>query len=1194
MKIYNPDNTLLTDADISDDSHRLRELMGQHNVTLHVSYTDAIRIKVGCYINYQGVRYTLRRKPIIEKHGERNLEYTLIFESPQILADKRVVRNLSTKKYKFPLTATPKEHIQLIVDNLNLVDSGWKVGDCIVATHALVSYNHTKCLEALKTIADTFKTEYEIDNKTVHLRKVEYNKENPLVLSYGKGNGFKTGLRSEPTDSNLPIEELAVQAGSRNIDASKNDNNAELLLPKGQTLRYDGAFFEDQDGFDHTLARTYIVDDEGLTIRRADKEQTTFEQGSTDLSNIYPMRIGSVTKVEVTEKGNYNIYDNTIPANLDYSKYRIKGEKMIVAFQSGILSSREFNLMQTEDKVTGYVHNERKFMLESQEMEGQMMPNEIWAPKVGDTYAVFGMMMPDEYIRDDASKSGASWDLFREACRIMFEEEQDKITFSGELDGLWSQRDWLNISGKIKIGGYVRFTDHQIVDTEWGEEPETILIRQTIIKDFINTPHKPEITLANTSVATFNSDFRKIPENEVKAESDNQNTVNLVKRTWRGAMELINKLYDPSGSFQQNLVSSLAVQAMVGLFGDKLLQFSFWDSSFTKETEPIITFDKAVKQLSCNKAYVRHDTLGFSEDTLSGKKKTDYRYWNIEPFPATVLDNPDMFYYLYLKVSKSATENSQGLSIGTGSWYISADPIEFEGDTDNYYLWVASLNSEENGDRQITNMYGLSEITPNMLRINNIASVDGNNYFKLLTNQFRMGDNKSSIEWNKNSDGKLAVKGSIVVSPSGDESPAEVDRGGFNSTKTYFVGDKIWYNGIAYVCISNATSTNTPDKDTSKWKPYSEKVEIGGVNLIVRNNEIVGYMVNPDGQVGPYKTSSLMEDFIPVVAGETYVFSQIKSADQEDHNIRYAFYQEDKTTVVLRKFNLNNEFKETVPDGAVFLRVSYPTKNKVQLEKGTKATSWSPSTEDIQSEISKANESANNAALAANQAKDSVANLNSYVDGAFKDGVISQAEAAAIETHLKNVNDTMSQLEATYNKLYANSYLEGTAKTALLNAKISLFGSRDNLTEAINDAIADGKTTAAEKNNVNSKYDLFNDSIKSFNSAVEDANKAIQNKLDNLSIDRTNNLQDKVGIPNLYKGTGSLIPTYWTRKGTAKLLPYELNPAYNMGTIEGKDNNTFTTLTNLQGFFLVMGQACLCFASRVQQQTAKALSILPC
>ena len=96
-------------------------------------------------------------------------------------------------------------------------------------------------------------------------------------------------------------------------------------------------------------------------------------------------------------------------------------------------------------------------------------------------------------------------------------------------------------------------------------------------------------------------------------------------------------------------------------------------------------------------------------------------------------------------------------------------------------------------------------------------------------------------------------------------------------------------------------------------------------------------------------------------------------------------------------------------------------------------------------------------------ANDAVSNLNSYVDGAFSDGIVTEAEAKAIEKYINTVNNTKSAVEATYNKLYANAYLSGTAKTNLLNAKVTLFGAISNLISAINTAISDGRATSTEK-----------------------------------------------------------------------------------------------------------------------------------
>lgn len=136
-----------------------------------------------------------------------------------------------------------------------------------------------------------------------------------------------------------------------------------------------------------------------------------------------------------------------------------------------------------------------------------------------------------------------------------------------------------------------------------------------------------------------------------------------------------------------------------------------------------------------------------------------------------------------------------------------------------------------------------------------------------------------------------------------------------------------------------------------------------------------------------------------------------------------------------------------------------------------------------------------NAQSSADTAKQSVTSLNTYVDGAFKDGIITEAEAKAIEKYLNTVKTSKADVEATYNKLYANAYLSGTAKSGLLNAKVTLFGAVDNLFSSINTAISDGKTTVAEKNDVDSKFAAFNSALSSFYTAVETANQTIQDTL---------------------------------------------------------------------------------------------------
>ena len=103
------------------------------------------------------------------------------------------------------------------------------------------------------------------------------------------------------------------------------------------------------------------------------------------------------------------------------------------------------------------------------------------------------------------------------------------------------------------------------------------------------------------------------------------------------------------------------------------------------------------------------------------------------------------------------------------------------------------------------------------------------------------------------------------------------------------------------------------------------------------------------------------------------------------------------------------------------------------------------------------------AAKAAEQANNAVDGLHDYVDGAFADGIITEAEAKAIEKYINTVNNTKQAIEATYNKLYTNVYLSGMQRSVLLNAKVTLMGSIENLINAINTVIADGQTTVEEK-----------------------------------------------------------------------------------------------------------------------------------
>lgn len=717
MTIYDSTGQTILDVAVDDDSYRNRAIMGDNNITLHYSLAEHVEIPVGAWCEFQNMRYMLMRPESFKKKHNRNFEYTVIMEAAEAKARIWKFRNTVDGRLKFPLTAKPHEHLQMFVDNMNRRDSGWTVGDCIEGTEVLISYDHAFCYDALAQMASELKTEFEIEGKTVSLRKVEYNKNSPLALSYGRGNGFKPGVGRANFGDKVPVEILFAQGGSDNIDRSKY-GSSELLMPKNQQIAYDGEHFEDEDGFNIDSARTYIVDDMGLSIRRADRELTSQAEDNLDCSEIYPKRVGTVSAVVVEDADNhfYDIVDSSIPAALDYEKYRIGEEPMTIRFQSGMLVGKEFDIQKYYHEAKGE-KAARRFEIVPQEIDGQIMPNDTFAPAIGDTYAIFNCTLPDAYICDNSSKTGAEWDMFRAAVRYMFDNEEMQFSFTGELDGLWAKKDWVNIGGRIRLGGYIRFSDEHF-------QQDGVLVRITGIKDYINNPHSPELTLSNSTVTgSFSTTMRELKIEEVVVEDNHRSALQFTKRRFRDAKETMKMLEEAMLDNFTNSVSPLTVQTMMMLVGDESLQFRFVNSTEDlSATADTVTWNNDARQLTVGASVIQHMTLDI-KGISSGHDDSEYKVWSMPAYTSAMIEDGTKKFYLYAKVSDTAQ---------TGEFLLSETAIGMEAVAGYYHLLVGVLNSEYDGERSYVSLYGFSEILPGRITTDRIVSSDGKTYFDLL------------------------------------------------------------------------------------------------------------------------------------------------------------------------------------------------------------------------------------------------------------------------------------------------------------------------------------------------------------------------------------------------------------------------------------------------------------------------------
>nr|DAF19761.1 MAG TPA: Neck appendage protein [Caudoviricetes sp.] len=875
-------NATYIDIIPTDESYRYRSIMGEHTLTLYFSLSTYTDIPTGAWCEFANERYTLNQPAKIVKHNTRNFEYTLTMDSEGANLKNYKFRNPNDKTLKFPFTASPRYHVQILVDCLNMIDSGWQVGNCIESSEKLVSYNHNNCLEALEMIAKAFETEYEIIGKTIHLHKVEYFKNNPLPLQYGKGKGFKTGV-SRTTEQSR-ITRLYVQGGERNIDRSKYGNK-ELLLPKSQEYTYEGV--------------TFVSDDKGLSITIKNAQNNGFvNEQSLDLSHIYPKRKGTVSgffAVDI-DKHFYDIFDDSIPQALDFNTMQIKGEKMLIYFESGMLSGREF-------EVSNYNHAEKRFQLVPKEEDGVTMPNDIFRPNIGDEYSVYNMQMPNAYISDNVVKSGASWEMMKEACKYLYENRTDLFTFTGDLDGIWAKKNWANVGGRLKMGAYINFSD-----TEFQRTP--VPIRIVGLKEYVNNPYSPQIELSNKVQGhSFVSEMRKLQNQEVYFGELNKRTQSLTKRSWRDAQETIKQIEAAFPEYTKSIVPA-TVQTMMALIGNKSTQFDF----VVSKTNPIkaphtLYFDKNTKQINAGSGCLKHFTLG-TTDINPNRDANSYKYWNIPAFVSGRLDDKAKTYYLYIKASKNDE---------TAEFILSENKIDIEQEAGYYHFLYATVNSEYEGDRGIAKLNGFTEITGGQIKTDKITSGNGQQYIHLFDDHIEIKANLKITDGNKTEIKQLVSPDLLSLENRLKSSIRNIQIGGRNLITDSKNERYKEYKGTVEDYIYYGIVGGTLEKNTT----YTLSLEYKSEN--VRSIDL--FFINDGITQTPNKN-------IPNTNGEwkreTFTFTTQPNLSPKG-SIRIDNNGSDTGNVTSKLWTRN-----------------------VKLEKGNIATDWTPAPEDLESQISTA------------------------------------------------------------------------------------------------------------------------------------------------------------------------------------------------------------------------------------------------
>lgn len=143
------------------------------------------------------------------------------------------------------------------------------------------------------------------------------------------------------------------------------------------------------------------------------------------------------------------------------------------------------------------------------------------------------------------------------------------------------------------------------------------------------------------------------------------------------------------------------------------------------------------------------------------------------------------------------------------------------------------------------------------------------------------------------------------------------------------------------------------------------------------------------------------------------------------------------------------------------------------IEEGNKASAYSKAPEDVEKNLT---------------------DLEDTMNGAFKDGLLSESEKKAIKQSLNIIKGDMTEADKIYETLNKNSNLIGTPKTNLYQEKMSYNNAYTSLVSFINTALSSSIVTEEMTKSIDSAFGTYRAALGGFNTRVQEAIDSINSK----------------------------------------------------------------------------------------------------
>ena len=1101
LKIYDKTGNLKLTVSPNASSTVTDEVMGECCVSASFTHTAFVPLDVNDRIEVSGVKYKIRSPYRPTQKNTQTYQYQVKFYAPIHDAEDALMLYTADGdiRSEFSYDGGPRDHLQLWVDNMNRIAGGtlWSIGTVITGENKAVEYNNMSCWDAAfgsSGIAAVFETEMWADGFTVNLCKASRGETVEL--------GYLQGLIQLSQEDNGEVKfftRLFPLGSTRNIDASKY-GHARLQLPSG-------AAYADKNTELYGVKEAY--------------EEDAF-------SNIYPKYTGTIDSVRTEEKEDeegrkYTVYyfkDSGMGFNP--ADYQIPDLTFMLAFQDGDLAGRgkgedgSFEAAWHEDTSEWEIINVYPD-------ETAQVPGGSIVPNVGDTYIPWNFSLPQEYITAAEQAYAEAVDDFLGTYSF------DTKKYNGTTDRNYIERNRTSLI----LGQNVRLLSDKYFSTGYKDTRIVKCVRRlndlsqaTITcTDQIGTGWKASVDNRLGSLQYILTKQEQQTLIDIIRTGDNKTPSDYNVFSALKALAMFLRKDQPD---QTNYL----IRFLGGLISDNIESQDFasgpFGTGFVVKRDP----KTGKSYIETDELYVR---LKAYFETLEIK--------HLSHVGGRIVASPAGMECVRVELVSAEYET---LYDSAGS------PIT---DSEGEEVTVPSIGGEQayrcyfkqtDGEKEIVNEFAVDDLA--QCREFNVKEgtshqVSNQYYWRRVIG---VGEGYIDLSITDCDPGSMEPKAGDTIVTIGNKTDESRQHVVFLSSYDNDAPCIKLYSGInSYSMLDKEVTVISPNADKNVFtgkvviKPGSTGYEnladapdMTEINREIQNakddaasasqaaSEVQQSVADLTGYVdGAFSDGIISESEAKAIA--TYinvVDNEKKSAEAVYDELYNNPYLEGSAKVGLANAKsamfsaadaLTSSVNTAIADGKATqgekadVDAKYASFNTecASFNEAVKAAEKSIQdklkgyADNAQMAADEANQAASNAQEDANEAKQSVESLNTYVDGAFKDGIITESEAKAIATYINTVNSTKGSMDSTYTALYSNTYLTGTYKSMLYSAKRSFDSAVASLTSSINTAIADGKTTETEKDDVDSKFTAFNNAYASLSSAIENANKAIQDKI---------------------------------------------------------------------------------------------------